>query len=47
MHALPTEVPQFLGWQKPMLWILSGLGLCQQPANCGIVKDMELTVPEE
>jgi hypothetical protein len=26
MHALPTEVPQFLGWQKPMLWILSALG---------------------
>ncbi len=26
---------------------LVSLGLCHQPANCGIVKDMELTVPEE
>jgi hypothetical protein len=26
MHALPTAVPQFLGWQKPMLRILSALG---------------------
>jgi hypothetical protein len=27
MHTLPTAVPQFLGWQKPTLWILSALGL--------------------